>query len=212
MIYDELQEVVWRTANRATDASFKARVPGLIALAEAEMMRRIRARGETQTMDIDVDGDTYPLPCGFDGIVSINGTGGGMREIQYVSSDVLDRIRWPVVNGYTISGDSLYFSRNPGSIRLRYRAMFAPLGIRNRSNWLLNKHPDAYLYGTLKHAAPWLEDDERMPTWMRLFDDAIETINAQALRQQFGGPLLIQSDRVDGGRSRRSGYLQNYEA
>ena len=211
MTYDELQEAVWQTANRATDAGFKARVPGLIQLAEAEMMRRIRARGETQTMDIEVDGDTYPLPCGFDGIVSINGTGGGVREIQYVSADVLDRVRWPVVNGYTISGDSLYFSRSPGSIRLRYRAMFCPLSSRNRSNWLQNKHPDAYLYGTLKHAAPWLEDDERMPTWMRLFDDAIDTINAQALKQMFGGPLIIQSDRVDGGHRRYLGTVQTIQ-
>jgi len=202
--YQELQEAIVKTANRETDAGFRAAVPDLIALAEAEMRRDVRARAETQTEDISIDEDSYALPCGFDGIVSINGRG-GYRTINYVSSDTMDNIAHPTTNSYTISGGMIYFSRAPGDIRMRYMALFTPLSARTRCNWILMKHPDAYLYGALKHAAPYLEDDSRIGVWGGLYANAVEAINKQAIAQQFGGPLKMQSDRVDG----QSGYTRS---
>ncbi len=196
MTYDELKASIPLTANRVTDAALIARVPALIELAEAEMARRLKGRFEVQTLDLTVDDDYLQLPCGFNGVVSINGQGDRNREIVYVSSDVLDKTKYPTTNGYTVSGKQIYFSRSPGDIRLRYNAIFVPLSVRNRTNWILCDHPDAYLYGALKHAAPFLEDDERMGMWRGLFEDAITTINLQAISQTYGGPLTISSARV----------------
>lgn len=195
--YDELKDAVARTANR-TDAAFIAAVPDFIALAEAEMRREIRARAETQTLDLSIDDDSYPLPCGFDGIVSLNGRGAVMRGWDYVSIDTMDRTFNPNGNSYSLSADYLYFSRAPGDVRLRYRALFNALGPRVRCNWILSKHPDAYLYGALKHSAPYLEDDQRIGMWEGLFSSAIQEINRQAINQQNGGPLVMRSDRVEG--------------
>lgn len=197
--YDDLVAAVSRHANRS-DAAFLAVIPDLIALAEAEMRREVRARGEVQTLDLTITEDSYPLPCGFDGIVSMNGRGDVIREITQVSSDILDKTTYPdgwlFGNAYTISGNSIYFGRAPGDIRLRYRAMFSPLGPRCRCNWILSKAPDAYLYGALKHSAPYLEDDERLPMWGRLFADAIDGINRQAIAQTTGGPLTMRASVV----------------
>lgn|GEM_PF-1739135 len=204
--YDELKAAIVKTANRS-DGDFALQTPRFIRLAEARMRRDIRARGETQTLDITIEEDSYPLPCGFDGIVSINGRGAGNRSVNYVSSDTMDKTQYPAVNSYTISGEDIYFSRAPGDIRLRYRALFAPLSARQRCNWILSKHPDAYLYGALIDSAPYLEDDPRLSTWASLFNSAIEGINKQALAQQFGGPLLIQSDRVYDGYTRTRGVM-----
>jgi hypothetical protein len=194
--YDELRAAIAKTANR-TDADFAASVPDFIALAEAEMRREIRARGEVQTLDLTIDDVTYPLPCGFDGMVAFNGTGAVNRGWTFVGIDTMDREFVPGANNYSLSADSLYFSRPPGDVRMRYRALFNALGPRVRCNWVLLKHPDAYLYGALKHAAPWLEDDARIGTWETLFSQAIADINRQAINQQNGGPLVMRSDRVD---------------
>lgn len=42
------------------------------------------------------------------------------------------------------------------------------------TNWMLEKHPDAYLYGSLVHSAPYLKDDGRLAMWKALYDTAIE--------------------------------------
>lgn len=194
--YDELKSAVSRTANR-NDAAFIASVPDFISLAEAEMRRLINARGEVRTVDLDLEDDYWSLPCGFDGVVSINGTGDSYRKINFVSSDVLDQRTWANYdNSYTISGDRMYFGRAPGGVKLRYRTLFEPLSARNRCNWLLSKNPDVYLYGALKHTAPYLEDDQRLNTWQGLFASAIADVNQQAIEQNFSGPIKIRATGV----------------
>lgn len=194
--YDKLLAAVSRTANRK-DAEFVASIPDFVSLAEAEMRREINARGEVVTTDLDLEDDYWPLPCGFDGVVSINGTGDGYRKIDYVSSDVLDQRTWANYdNSYTISGGRMYFGRAPGGVKLRYRTLFNPLSTRNRCNWLLQHHPDVYLYGALKHTAPYLEDDQRLNTWQGLFGTAIDRVNQQAIEQSFSGPIKIRATGV----------------
>ena len=194
--YDNLKAAVSRTANRK-DADFVASVPDFVSLAESEMRRLINARGEVRTVTLEIEDDYWPLPCGFDGIVSINGTGDRVREISYVSSDVLDKQGWAHYdNSYTISGDRMYFGRAPGGVKIRYRTLFEPLSVRNRCNWLLSKHPDVYLYGSLKHTAPYLEDDPRLNTWQGLFMSAIDAVNQQAIEQNFSGPIKIRASGV----------------
>lgn len=193
--YDELKSAVSRFANRK-DADFVASIPDFIALAEAEMRREINARGEVKTLDLDLEDEYWPLPCGFDGVVSINGTG-DYRKINYVSSDVLDQQGWAnYANGYTISGNAMYFGRAPGGVKLRYRTLFEPLSDRNRCNWLLQKHPDVYLYGALKQTAMFLEDDSRLGSWANLYANAVDAVNQQAIEQSFSGPIKIRATGV----------------
>lgn len=198
--YENLKAAIAKTANRK-DTTFIDAVPDFIALAEAEMRRDINGRSGVQIIDLSIDSDSYPLPCGFDGIVSINGRGGN-SSITFVSSDAIgmDRAYGGYgASSYTITGDTIYFGRVPGDVRFAYKALFAPLGRAVRCNWILSKHPDAYLYGALKHSAPFLEDDERISTWGGLYAQAIQAINTQALEQTFSGPLRIQSGYVDRG-------------
>lgn len=206
--YDGLVAAIIRTANRGTDADFAAAVPDFIALAEAEMRRVIRALSEVQTLDVTIDDDSFPLPCGFDGIVSFNGRGTSPRGWTYVAIDTLDGVFNPTGMNYSLSSDTIYFTKAPGDVRLRYRALFNPLGPRCRCNWVLTNHPDAYLYGALMQAAPYLEDDARLPVWGSLFGKAIDQINRQAINQMNGGPLLMRSDKVpDGGYRRAETYI-----
>lgn len=50
------------------------------------------------------------------------------------------------------------------------------LSVSNTSNWLLTAHPDAYLYGALLEAAPYLLDDSRLSMWAAALEKVLAEI------------------------------------
>ena len=52
---------------------------------------------------------------------------------------------------------------------------------------MLEYFPDAYLYGSLIHSAPYLKDDARLQVWAALYQSAIDAINMSGEKAKFGG-------------------------
>jgi hypothetical protein len=71
---------------------------------------------------------------------------------------------WPW-NGGSVAAELTYWQRLP--------ALSAGGG-----NWLLSLHPDAYIYGALLQAAPYLKDDARVAVWGGLFQTVLADIVA----------------------------------
>ena len=71
---------------------------------------------------------------------------------------------YPVPDG-TYTSELYYFGKTPA------------LSDSNTSNWILEHYPDAYLYGSLIHSAPYLKDDARIQVWAALYQNAIDAIN-----------------------------------
>lgn len=67
-----------------------------------------------------------------------------------------------------------------------YVMQFTALSGVNTSNAILAEAPDAYLYGCLLQAAPYLEHDERIPVWRAKFDAAIEQLNKVRMDEEYG--------------------------
>jgi hypothetical protein len=44
---------------------------------------------------------------------------------------------------------------------------------------MLEYNSDAYLYGSLLHAAPYLGEDQRAQVWASLYKNAIDAINLE---------------------------------
>jgi hypothetical protein len=70
-----------------------------------------------------------------------------------------------------------------------YRMQLTALSGSNPTNAILTDGPDAYLYGCLLQAAPYLEHDERIPVWQAKFDAAINQLNTVAEREEYGGGI-----------------------
>lgn len=51
-----------------------------------------------------------------------------------------------------------------------YTTKLTPLSGSVSTNWLLDSHPDIYLYGSLVQSAPFLKDDPRLPMWQTMLD------------------------------------------
>lgn len=183
--YDELKAEIADWLNR-TDLT--VRIPSFIRLAEAQMNRRLDCRQMEQTITLSLADETYPLPCGFAGVKSFRIDGTPSQPLTYVLAPELDTAFGSVGKPwrYTISGESFVFDPAPDTdyaARLRYRKRVPNLSSAVRCNWLLEDHPDAYLYGSLMQAAPYLRDDERIGTWSGLYESALSDIAADDKRQ-----------------------------
>jgi hypothetical protein len=98
-----------------------------------------------------------------------------LNERKARSSNVAGRpTDFAYVDGY------FYFAPEPDATytaELFYFSTLTPLSVSVASNSVLTEAPDAYLYGALMCAEPYLEHDNRIATWKAGFDDAIAQLN-----------------------------------
>lgn len=74
------------------------------------------------------------------------------------------------------------------------------LSVSNTTNWILTSHPDAYLYGALLEAEPYLQDDARIAVWKQAFETVITSIrlpNTSSNFNNFTGLKLAIADWLD---------------
>ena len=94
---------------------------------------------------------------------------------------------------YTIVGGEILFGPYPDkqySVTMTYQRDLAPLSESNPSNWLLESHPDIYLFGALLHAEFYGWNDERLPLIKPQVDEWIEELNMLGNEKRYGGAPL----------------------
>jgi hypothetical protein len=102
---------------------------------------------------------------------------------------------------FTVAGGQFRFLPVPDSSytgELAYYAKLSKLSDSNTTNWLLTAAPDAYLYGTLMQAAPYLQDDARIATWSALYSSALEDLQVADDRSATSGGALIARAKTFG--------------
>lgn len=183
-LVSEIEQWVWESSDAIE------RIPSFIVLAETQMKRVLKTREVDGEITLPVDGDGIAeLPADFRGVRSLRLADFPYTALTPVALDGLER-RWPEATGpsreYAVESENLRtWPRSTSGLRLFYRRGFEPLSEGNPTNWILEKHPDAYLYGALVHAAGFKEEDAAK--WVGLFAQAVSDINAQA-RDEFIGP------------------------
>ena len=194
--YATLQTAIGLWLNRS-DLSLQA--PMFIMLAEAEMKRRIRRSTNTTTIYIsaaNMDGPTdmaSPVSLHLDsGTPSSDfplklGTPEMLAEVRARANDVAGR-----PTHWAFWDSQLQFAPTPDQSYdgiLVYNVQLTALSTGNTTNTILTEAPDAYLFGSLLAAAPYLEHDERMPVWQAKFDAAIEQLNQVRVDESYGAGL-----------------------
>lgn len=187
--YASLQTKVGTWLNRTDLTDY---IPDFIEMAEAQLNRRLDCRQMVTVSTISITAETYATPDDFIGVKSFRLNTDPVTALDYRYPDEFDDIRLDAFAGpnqpryYTILGENFYFQPPPNatySARLSYRTRIPALSDTNTSNWLLELHPDAYLYGALMQAEPFLKNDERLSVWGALYEAAINTINTDDDRQ-----------------------------
>lgn len=191
--YDELKTAIADFLNRD---DLTAVIPTFISLAEADMQRRVRHWRMEKRSTAELDTQYSAIPADFVEVIRVYVTSGDTKPLELISqAELLDR----KAKSLNTSGTPAYYAFTTGEIEiypapdgtydveLYYIASIPALSDSSTANWLLERYPDAYLYGALVHAAPYLNDDARIQVFAALYQSAIDAINAESERSKFGG-------------------------
>lgn len=177
----ELGNFLWNRSD------ITAELPTFIALAEAEMNRKLHTRLGTTRTSFTISAETAAVPADFNGAISFllaASSAIDSTEIFFVTPDGLNLYQQGsstadtgTPEAYTVEGTNFRFFPVPDTsytANLTYRQKISALSNSNTTNWVITNHPDAYLHGSLKYAHIWLRDLEKAQAEGQLFDNAIE--------------------------------------
>ena len=170
--------------------------PDFITLAEADLSRKVRHWRMEGRATAEVDTQYSAIPADFLEVITFHITSGELRPLELISQAEMLQRRYENLD---TSGKPAYYALTAGEIEvyptpdgtynteLYYYKRIPVLTDSNTSTWLLEYFPDAYLYGSLVHSAPYLKDDARVQVWAALYEQAIASINRESEASKFGG-------------------------
>ena len=197
--YAELQTEVADFLNRDDLTSV---IPTFINLAEAQLNRdarhwRMEIRSEATAND-----RFLTLPSDWIETKRIQ-VGNTNDPVRLMSVDEMHALR---AKNENTAGTPCYYAHVAGEIELYptpdgeysltlYYVQRIPDLATNNTNWLLDYHPDVYLYATLIQAAHYLRDNERLATWAGLYQASIDALNSSSKRATESGTGLKMTIR-----------------
>lgn len=194
--YSELKTSI---ANWLDRSDLTSVIPDFIMLAEKQMERTVRYHKMIERSSGALDSQYSAVPADWMETVRFSITDGNTSKIDQTSvSDLMDK-RADGLNKtgkpkfYAHVGETFELYPTPDqtyNIELVYYQSIPALSDSNTSNWLLTIAPDAYLYGALMQAAPYLGEDERVQVWNGLYVSAVSAINAVNERTRLSGTSL----------------------
>ncbi len=183
-----LQSFLWDRSDIAEQ------IPVFIQLAEAEMNRRLTTRLKVTQDLLTIDDELIDQPADFAGVLAFKLMDAPFSELKFRTPDGLTQIsaghatsdgqHTSAPTHYAIIGDLFQFYPPPGDTYravITYRVRIPALSDSNASNWMLENHPDAYLYGALIHAETWLRHFELVPTYTSALAQILADIQAADL-------------------------------
>lgn len=201
--YSELKASVADWLNRS---DLTAAIPDFIALAEAQMERKLRTRQMISRATATIDTEYGAVPADFLEVKSFKLQTNPVTPLQFETIDSLDNLQ----SQNPSSGKPRYFSIVGGQIRtvpvpdssytaeLTYYGKLTKLSSTETTNWLLSAAPDVYLYGSLLQAAPYLKDDARISVWATMYTSAMEDLQVADDRGATSGGALIARAKTFG--------------
>lgn len=196
--YAELQASIASWINRS---DLTATIPDFIAMAEARFNREVRHWRMERTAATTISSKFTTLPADWVQTVTLSVTTGegpvflspmgqaDMAQRRYANADAAGVPRF----FNNVAGQFEVFPSPDGSYSaaLHYIEEIPALSDDNTSNWLLEKHPDAYLYTALTHSAPFMGEDERTATWAAFAKASIDAVNAESNRSKGSAGMRI---------------------
>lgn len=183
--YSGLKASVAAALNRSDLTSY---IPDWITMAEADLNAQVRHWRAVKRATASLSGQFLTLPTDWLEGRNLQISTDPLTVPQFAGIQEIDELRarysgpgkpiW-----FAIHGSYLEFVPVPDStytVEMTYYAKLDTMSDDTDTNWLLNNYPQAYLYGALIHSAPFLRDDERVPTWRGFYEDAVAKINRES--------------------------------
>jgi hypothetical protein len=187
--YVELQAAIRTEINVTTSGITDAAIVDAINRAEAKINRRARFREMEQLAYATYSsGSRYlAVPDGITEVLNLRIKKATEADIKYeevvfvAPAGLWEFYETPSDNDrfyYTLR-DQIEFNREVSEDHTVMMHYIKSWDIASTStSWLLTHYPDVYLYGALMECEMHLRQDERVPMWKSLFDEAILELNS----------------------------------
>jgi len=180
-----------------------SRSPEFIALAEARMNRELETRSQEKrvTTTTTADDAYITLPADARRVRHVRLNTSPITVLKFYTPGAADSEYASTGTGkpiyYATAGNEIYLRPTPDAtytVEIDYIASIVALDDTNTSNTILQRHPDAYLHGSLAAAYGYLLDEQRQAQHDQLFTRAMAEIKADEERVRYAGaPLVVQS-------------------
>lgn len=195
--YAELQTAVSNWLDRS---DLTSRIPEFIALCEDSLNKRLRIRAMENRATATVDEEYVALPTGFLEMRNFQLNTSPKTRLDFVTPENIDTFWTGSTTGkplfYTFIGGEIQLAPAPGGSYTAEMDFYKKLDLAtDATNWVLTNAPRLYLYGTLMQAEPFLKNDKRLETWMRLYEQALQEVETADSREKHsGGSLTVRVD------------------
>jgi hypothetical protein len=208
--YTDLKTAVAEWLYRSGDAALTARADDFVALFEADFL----VDPEMRTLDME-EVDTTPITSATDGIqlptgyidmirLRVKGLPNGQPDqpLTYVSPSAAATLdattstsgvaKWYTVIAGQIFIAPLKWAPVGATLEMAYYS-FTPLSqAASGVNWLMQKLPNLYLYGSLMQAAAYVDDVETVAKWKAGRDEAMAKLSKSLIKRKLGaGPIAV---------------------
>ena len=189
MALDSFANLKTSIADWLNRSDLTAIIPDFITLAEAQLNRELRHYKMHNKATANIETQYSATPTDWLQSVRFHLNDTSATLLKQTSPEEIAKLRDGNDNTtgkpqyYSIVGDLIEVWPTPDLTytgELLYYQKIPALSDSNTSNWLLAMSPDAYLYGSLLQATPYLKDDERMGVWGATYQGIINAINGES--------------------------------
>lgn len=179
--YTELRQAVADWLNRV---DLDQQIPDFIRLAEATFDKTLRNGRMVATASIPLTSNTRKVNAPTDMLEPLFLTDSSdedfpLEQVTIAQLTMLRRARLRTTGKprfYAMVGRAFELGPTPaaaGTLECVYYQQIPRLSASVATNWVLDYHPDLYLYTSLLHAAPFLQDDVRTGMFRQVVADQI---------------------------------------
>ena len=220
--YADLQTAISTWLFRVGDTDLATRAPDLIQLFEAEFTTdpEMRTYEMEKISQLTISAANINLPSDFLQMrrsrILASATSPG-TTLEYVTPEIAGVMddnaavnSSGTIENYTIIAEQIFLEPQlwfptSGTLEVVYYG-FAPLtgGALGATNWLLQKYPNLYLYGSLMQAAAYIDDKETVAFWQSAYEQAkTKLATSDKKRKSSGSPLRMGASTsfIGGGRT-----------
>ena len=191
--YQDLKNKIENTLDRN---DIDTHIVDFIEMVESGFNRDIRHWQMEARANATLDTQYSSLPDDFLEPVRLQITTGNTSTLEMVGTFEISKLRMEANDAtgtptsFTLIDGSIEVFPTPDTnydLQILYYKRVPHLQNALDSNWILANHPDAYIYGSLIHSAPFLMNDERIATWAALYKSAVTAINTESERSKTSG-------------------------
>lgn len=157
------------------------RIPDFIGMFEAKINRRLRIRQQVTSATLTMTAGATTLPTDYLEWKRVTWQGDPKRELDYVTPQYLSGTNPSSLSDtpryFTIEGTALKVAPiDNTSLVMAYAQKLPALSDSATTNWMINEHPDGYLFGSLVMACTLISNAGDGAAWNALAEQILGEI------------------------------------